>query len=60
MVSVVCEYECFVMCMVGSVVFMFVSGLQSLRCIWTSGNCSGLCMYLVSLDCILWKFFSIV
>jgi hypothetical protein len=42
-------------CMVGSVVFMSVSGLHSLRCIWTSSNCSGSCMYLVSLDCILWE-----
>jgi hypothetical protein len=49
-----------VICMVGSVVFMSVSGLHSLRCIWTSGNCSGSCMCLVSLDCVWWKFFSIV
>jgi hypothetical protein len=49
-----------VVCMVGSIVFMSVLGLHSLRCIWTSGNCSDSFMYLVSLDCIWWKFFSIV
>jgi hypothetical protein len=49
-----------IICMVGSFVFMSVSGLHSFRCIWTSGNCSGSCMYLVSLDCIWWKFFSII
>jgi hypothetical protein len=44
-------------CMVGSTIFMSVSGFSSIRCIWTSGNCSGSSMYLVSLDCIWWKFF---
>jgi hypothetical protein len=47
-------------CMVDSSVFMSESGLHSFRCICTCGNCSGSCMYLVSLDCILWKFFSII
>jgi hypothetical protein len=44
-------------CMVGSTMFMSVSGLHSLSYIWTRGSCSGSCMYLVSLDCIWWKFF---
>jgi hypothetical protein len=50
----------YMICMVGSIVFMSVSGLHSLSCIWTSGSCSGFCMYLISLDCIWWKFFSII
>jgi hypothetical protein len=49
-----------IICMVGSSIFMSVSGLHSFRCIWTSGNCSGSYMYLVFLDCIWWKFFSII
>jgi hypothetical protein len=45
--------------MVGSIIFMSVSGLHSFSCIWTRGNCSGSCMYLVSLDCIWWIFFGL-
>jgi hypothetical protein len=41
-----------IICMVGSIVFMSVSGLHSFRFIGTSGSCNGSCMYLVSLDCI--------
>jgi hypothetical protein len=41
-----------IICMVGSNIFMLVSGLHSFRFIWTSGSCSGSYMYLVSLDCI--------
>jgi hypothetical protein len=41
-----------IICMVGSSIFMSVSGLHSFRFIWTSGSCSGSCTYLVSLDCI--------
>jgi hypothetical protein len=37
-------------CMVGWVVFMSVSGLHSFRFIWIISRCSGSCMYLVSFD----------
>ena len=47
-------------CIVGSTVFMSISRLHSLSCIWTRGSCSGSCMYLVFLDFIWWKFFSII
>jgi hypothetical protein len=47
-------------CIVGSVVFMSESGLHSFRCIWTNGSCSGSSINLVSLDCIWWKFCSIM
>jgi hypothetical protein len=47
-------------CMVGWVVFMFVSRLHSCKFIWISGRLSGLCMYLVPFDCGWWKFFSII
>jgi hypothetical protein len=49
-----------IICMVDYVVFMSVLGLHSFRCIWTSGNCNGSCMYFVSFDCIWWKFLSII
>jgi hypothetical protein len=39
-------------CIVGSVAFISVSGLHSFRFIWTSGSCNDSCMYLVSLDCV--------
>jgi hypothetical protein len=38
-------------CMVGCVVFMSLSGLLLGMCIWINGRLSGLCTYLVSFDC---------
>jgi hypothetical protein len=38
-------------CMVGCVVFMFLSGLLSCMCIWINGRLSGSCTYLVFFDC---------
>jgi hypothetical protein len=49
-----------IICMVGSVVFISVFGSYSFRFIWTSGSCNGTCMYLVSLDCDWYKFWSIL
>jgi hypothetical protein len=38
-------------CMVGCVVFMSLSGLHSCKFIWISRRLGGLCTYLVSFDC---------
>jgi hypothetical protein len=50
----------YMICMVGCVVFMSLSGLHSCRLIWIRGRLSGSCTYLVSFDCSWKKFFSIM